>query len=572
MRVLALSLVLGLLATQAVAEVREEVRLLMAEAASMKPADFPAAMRQYLLLREADALVERALTAGPPDKELAPLIKAAAARVAGFCEGRAPRDCLFAEAERIAMGVEGIVPEMPSMTIRGRAEVLGYLAYALAEAGRFTEAERIIAVNADSIWHEDWLSGLITLLAQAGQFSEAKRVAAGIEDPATLGRSLNQIALELAHAGQSEAVLPVLAKAELAAAGIEDLEFQALVLSETARTYAEARQFAEAERVTAAIQDPFGRDWALRDIAVAYAAAGRLTDAERVITGIVDAFWRVGARAGIGVELMRAGQTGPALQQVAAAETIVAEIPDTSDRVSALREIGYTFIEAAEIRATPLQLAEAERVAGLIANIEGDDWQVFLALNTIAAMLHAVSQDAAALRQFDVAERIAMRIGDAQRRGSALEALVAERAEAGQIAEAERIATGIETTDSKTAALGSIAVAYAKAELGSAATEHVSEAERIAAVILRIGNKGYWVDSPLQAIAVALAEAGQSIEAERIARSIPDADWRVMTLNGTVEVLAGAGRFSEAERIARGIEDAGYRALALSGIAKVLGD
>jgi hypothetical protein len=135
-------------AAQQAAEVRAifaSVSNLVGAAEQIAPTTRSAALRAYLLLREADTAASHAwrkypiATSNLNDLKAHPVaqlqngaLAAAASRVASLCYGHSPSDCLFTEAEGIAAQIE---------QARSQAILLSEITKARAATGQFTEAE-----------------------------------------------------------------------------------------------------------------------------------------------------------------------------------------------------------------------------------------------------------------------------------------------------------------------------------------------------------------------------------------------------------------------------------------------
>jgi tetratricopeptide (TPR) repeat protein len=609
MRLLALSLALGLLATQAVAEVREEVRILMAEAASMKPADFPTAMRQYLLLREADALVERALAAGPPVKELAPLIKAeaienragrikaAAARVGGFCEGRGPRDCLLEEAEALMAKPPEVDRDAEDEGAIGASGAGRRIAVFLAKAGLFDEGLRVARGIGDPDHRNRAVRDIVILLAKDRQFEKALETAretvphphqimrisqalnailghfvAGAH-PSAEGREAALESMSRAAAlagrigdefGRSEALarlswlyldLGEIDRAEALMAKIDDDHWRGVVKVSVARRLAEDRAFAAAERRAATVdEDADLRAEAFQTVAVELAKTGQLAEARRVagrIDGPVDHVVALGAVA------QALGEAQQAAEVFAEAEGLARGIEDRADRGDALGKLAWALIRAGESPA-------GEAIAAELRAMEVDPARTARALQRIADALQDTGQREAALRYALQAEGPALKIADPEERSDWYLEIARLLIRLGAHADAERVAAGIENATRRAFALKDLGVALAK-------SGHFAEATRIAALIGEIEGAEKWRGSEIAWVAEALAAAGDVAGAEAVADSIVEPIRRNEARAEVALALVEGGRLVEAERIAQGIEDAGWRSVALASIAAELG-
>ncbi|NJN37350.1 MAG: hypothetical protein HC794_10300 [Nitrospiraceae bacterium] len=184
---LVVGIVIGADATQDSVAGPNDVQRQLDQAATLHAADRETALRRFLLLREADGIVEEALAASPPQPEFATfatpeakteraaLIGAAAKDFAAFCEGREPRECLLAEAEELM----ATAPESDDE----RWEAIGpsktgrEIAVVLTKAGQFDDAFRIGNAIGDGRERESILTFIAVQLVKDGQILRAGEVA-----------------------------------------------------------------------------------------------------------------------------------------------------------------------------------------------------------------------------------------------------------------------------------------------------------------------------------------------------------------------------------------------------------
>ena len=431
--------------TAEVDAVIETATELLEEARQTVPTDRPSALRAYLLLREADAAVTRALAAHPEAGNLSELkahpaaqlqdgpIATAARQVVSRCEGHPPRDCLFAEAERI---VAQIVRKsefassraLPLSNIAAERAKVGQL----AEATRlWTEAERFAAQHESAIYRASELQVIAGARADAGQFAEAERIAARIKEPSYRASAFCDIAGAQAKAENMAEATRLWAEVEQSLAQIESASSEASALVYFVGSLAKAGQLAEAEDIVTRITDSRYRAPALADIAGARTKAGQFAEAERIAKRISRASYRALALSDIAGAQARAGNMAEATRLWEEAEQTTAEINRSEAWASALSHMARTRAAAGQsVEATRLW-SEAERIIAEPERRLGRPNRSF-AFYRIAGSL-------AEAGQFAEAERIAVQIEDSLL-GWSLRDIAGLLAEAGKYAEAERIA------------------------------------------------------------------------------------------------------------------------------------
>ncbi|OYX25085.1 MAG: hypothetical protein B7Z10_07400 [Rhodobacterales bacterium 32-66-7] len=312
-----------------------------------------------------------------------------------------------------------------------KATVQSDVSFALAEAGDFVGAEKVVSEIDEEVFQtpSEAFERLAESLAAAGRLDEARRVVGRIAGAAEQMRALAKVAAVLAKADQATADV-VFAEADALAMGIVDPDDQAAAFAALALSHVEAGRF---------------------DDAVALAAKLIATEASvsRISSGLED----------IAQSLWEAGQETAAMRQIREAERFAALIEESEAQSSMFLNVARSYIDFG-------QNAEAGRVA---ATIEDAMYRVF-AFNDTGVAFAQTGQIAEVTRLVSVIGEVE---GAKQWRGSSLADIAKALAAAGEVAAAEAVAEGIVEPSWRANALGGITVALAEAG-------HLSEAERIA--------------------------------------------------------------------------------------------
>jgi tetratricopeptide (TPR) repeat protein len=188
-------------------------------------------------------------------------------------------------------GVEAVARSLDDLDPDERSGSLSSLARALADGRQWRMAEDL-ARSLGAVSAAIDLGHLAGKLADAGEWSEADRVAGLVEAPDEKAAALTHMAGRLLAAGRTERGLELLDEVERLAASSDDPELFAWTLYEAARTLAEAGRFDRAAAVAASNPCAEDRGRALHAIAVARLARGEtqpalasLREAEGVLLG-----------------------------------------------------------------------------------------------------------------------------------------------------------------------------------------------------------------------------------------------------------------------------------------------
>jgi hypothetical protein len=453
-----------------------------------------------------------------------------------------------------------------------RAAALSALVTALAATGHFIDAERIACSITDDYWQARALAALAAALAGAGQSADSYRSAIDAEHCARSitedywqARALSAVATAFAAAGRSADAHRLAIDAEHIAPSIADESRRRWALAGVAAALAAAGQFAEAERVA----NTFTKDqqaWVLATVAAALAAAGQSVEAERIARSITDVEHQAQALTAVAAALAAAGQSADAHRLAIDAERIARSITDEEHQAQALTAVAAALAAAGQSADAHRLAIDAERIARSIT----DAGRQAVTLAAVVTAFAATGESAEAHRLAIDAGNCARSVNDEEyRRSWALDAL----ATAGQSAEAERAARSITDDEQQAQTLTAVATALAAAGQTTDARRLAIDAEHCARSITDDEQEAL----ALTAVVNALAAAGQTTHAEPVARSITDEEQRALALTAVATALAAAGHSAEAhrlaidaERVARSITDDEQEALALTAVAAAL--
>ena len=238
----------------------------------------------------------------------------------------------------------------------------------------------------------------------------------------------------------------------------------------------------------------------------------------------------------------------------AKAKQIALQIENKSQQALALKELVVPLAHGA-------YFSEAEEIA---RTIEIPKWQA-LSLATLGASLAQANQTEKSEALFSESQEKAVSLPNGYEQAWLLEQIVTVYVEAMDLDKAEAIAQTINHLQKRVEAMSKLGSAFMKAGLATRAEATFTEAE----VLARSLDRDYQQAEALQALAKALAQAGQYAESERVALTI-EVDWAKTGAFADLSAeLAQAAHFAEAERIANTIQDNGGRAFALRVLALV---
>ena len=411
-----------------------------------------------------------------------------------------------------------------------RPFAIAAVAEAFADAGLWERAEET-AHAIEPIYAAAGARALrlvVDALVADGRWDRAERTAKAV--PSIWDKAAAQAAVAAAIAGHDrERALALLQQVEGTARGhypsASDAEPLGVILAACSEVDPDrAAVLATAvEQAAHRIPHPVGKASALTAIALALAAVHRWDEAERVAGDIARPDYRADTTRALAEALATAGDR-------ARAERAARGIPAPKARAEALLAVATTL--GAEDQGEALALANAAEQTARDIPHAGRVWA-----------LQAVARAQATAGQWDQAERTARRITDQD-----------------SVAQVE--------------ALGHLAEAMAEADRERAATL-AADARRIAH-----GITGGERDRAAEAVARALAAAGQLDDAEEVARGITDPDRQREALEvlartmGTVDRPRALALAAEAEQDVRARMSAEplSQAVGLGGLAKLLAE
>jgi tetratricopeptide (TPR) repeat protein len=465
--------------------------------------DWPKSLKTGAL---ACALVAGLAPASPALAEDATPSDLSAGQSVVTCDDKAASECLLAEVHALLLSA----PEVDR-----KAERWG--------ATGPSEAGRQIAI----------------LLAKAGHFEEAAKIAEAIADPNAQARAIRDVVLVHLRtegpdpAKRLEDVHTVISKISSHPAIAAELATEiAIWLAEQGDKDGALEIFAKAEQVAAYIGDEGQKGRALAFITSEYMELGEVDRAKGLIDQIEDEFWRAAGLRIISTLLAEAGD-------FAGAEAVVASIDDEEKE-----ERNKAYVRLAESLANAGQLDEAQRIIGRIA----DETDQGKARAKFAAAL-AKGDQATAGVDFATAQALALELGDPEDQAKAFAALALRLVAIGQFDDVEALAARLVKTDASASTISSglenIAQSLWEAGQKAAATRHIKEAERFAALIEDPEDKA----DRFREIAKLYIAFGQYAEAERVAVGIEDVTHRVFALTDPGVALAGDGQIAEMTRL-----------------------
>ncbi|WP_283136282.1 serine/threonine-protein kinase [Rhizohabitans arisaemae] len=506
---------------------------------------------------DVDRIVAALLASEPLERPAGAAQTAAALRAAGSLSRRLP------EAERIARTITD--PAFRASALREiGAEAAGYdwkrahglLAEAERDARTVTshsaqadvlrriaevvaghdpkEAERIARTITDPPT-QVWALGRMAGVVAGYDPKEAERIARAITDPAFRASALAAIGAAVARYDRKRAHT-LLAEAELVAGTVGDPARRSEAMQEIAAVVYDQ---AEAERIARGVADPERRRWALWRAAVMTAGENPV-EAERIARTITDTAIRAWALGMIGA-VVAGRDRDRALKVLAKAVRVAQAQPRALESITGVMA-GHDPAESARIARTWGFTAQVCRVAAVVAVYDpAEAERIARTINEPPHLAEALRRVAVTVAGYDVAEagRIARTVGDPLFRARALReigAVVAghdrDRADA-FLSEAADVAHGIEIPLDRARALWKIGAVVAGQDRGLGHTLF-RQAEHIVRTMADPHGRQGWA---LRSIAEAVADH-DPVEAERIARSIPDPSGQAGALAAVAAVVA----------------------------------
>jgi hypothetical protein len=343
-----------------------------------------------------------------------------------------------------------------------QGQALAAIALQHGENGEGGLARATVDKIKDAYWRSAGYGMVAVLLADAGDFAGAEAAAAAIDDGEVEERDTTyaRLADRLALADQVDEARRVIGLIQNEALRTDALSIVTQAGPELDLSDYEARAWT--------LPDPKDRAKALGGLARRLVETGRLDDAEAFSGRLVGADEQPVVISSVlktmSEALWEAGHRDLAIRYLQDAERFAALIADTADRTDDDR--ADRMLQIARLHIAFGQLRDAERVA---TGIVEPDQRVFALKDTAAAL--------AADGQIAEVQRLAAIIGEVEgaghRRGDGLADVATALAAVGEIAAAEAVADGIVEPSWRANALSEVAVALAQGG-------HLADAERIA--------------------------------------------------------------------------------------------
>ncbi|MCZ7567021.1 MAG: hypothetical protein M5U01_00275 [Ardenticatenaceae bacterium] len=447
-----------------------------------------------------------------------------------------------------------------------RAEVLHPLAVALAQVGRYAEAEEVAQSIQDAHVQAKAIGDLAVVLAQAGHFDQAGALVRATADDEERARALREVAMAFAQAGEGQAG-QMFAEAEQAARSIENTALQAKALHALVATLARVATYDEAHRIAHTFEDTRHQAGALIDLASALAQTGDrrapqvFTEAEEAAQVAQFDSDRAEALIDLAAALAQAGD-GRAGEMFARAEAAAPRRAafDSGSRAPVLGKLAVALAQAGDPRADRV-FAEAQDIARdleALYEVEWRDWK--------DQAFRALAADLLKAGRYDEVKNVVSSMQIEAERATVLHDLAKALVQAGRYGEAEDVANGIPSDRVRARALGDLAAALART--GD------SQAGRVFAEAEAAARSEY--SSPraptLQHVAMALVQAQRYAAAEAVARAIADPQEQARALYGLVAPFTRAQRYAAAAATARAIADNKVQAQALHDLSVALAE
>lgn len=518
----------------------------------------------------------------------------AEAKAAGRLD-RAKQNTTYFDLERIAKVLTSLARDMAA----GKQE---HTAHWLKEADRIA-----CSMSSPNGRVQAWIS-IADALAAAGELESAadfldraERFARSQTDTRHQAETLGTVAAALATAGD-------LGRAEQIAHSITSFEHRARVLASIADANAEAGELAraanvleDAEQIARSATDPdqHVRAWIFLSDAMAAVgdldlAADFLYRAEQIAISIAHPMHRSNTL----VSVVRAVATTGFLSR---AEQMVRSIPDPGRQVEALGAIAAAAAVAGEVDLAARVLDDAEQTSHSITTGLWASYKREGPLAEVVETVAGVGELHRANGLLDRVEEIARSITDHPFQAQALGSVAIAVAKAGELVRAKRIARSITNTNERARVLVSMAsVVAAAGELdhaertagsiartkpnrraeafGAVAAEAAMAGELDRALCLldraeeaaRTRTPSWLPPGAWGAVAAAAATAGEPDRAEEIVRSIGDPDERTRAWISVAGAMVKAGFLDRAERVAYSIVDPRQQAELLASVADAL--
>ncbi len=190
---------------------------------------------------------------------------------------REPVPAILAQSLQLARAFEHSNPSR-------KAEVLGRVAIAYAQAGEYDQALEISKTIENAPYYRTGVLGAIaSQYAQKGQMEQALQLAQSLDAGYTKANTLSEIALNYLKTGQQEKASDIFSQAVETARPVGET-----LLAEIITKYAAAGQLETALSTAQTINDAGGKAKALSAIALLYTKAGQQTQASQVLSQAIE--------------------------------------------------------------------------------------------------------------------------------------------------------------------------------------------------------------------------------------------------------------------------------------------
>jgi tetratricopeptide (TPR) repeat protein len=470
-----------------------------------------------------------------------------------------------AGAYRQAQEVAQSIPDAHHQT-----NILSKLAEQLIQMGAYEQAQEAAQRIPNAYQQADALCKLAARLTQNGD-SRAPAVlglvlesAQSLPDGYSKSSVLINLTEQLAQIGDSRA--PAALNLALdAAQSIADTDYRTRALGDLAKQLmqvADSRAPAVLNLALDAAQnlpDGYWKNSALSDLSWLLAQMGDPQQAQVVAQSIPDADYRARALSKLAAQLVQvADSRAPAVLNLAldAAQNLPDGWPK-SEKSSTLSSIAEQLVQVGDYQQA-LEVTQSisnvrSQTGALIKLVEqlvqvGDYQQAQAVAQSIreatdrVSTLSKLAEQIAQSGDYQQAQEVAQSISDEGWQSSALSKVVRCLIQAGDYQQAQAVAQSIRNTSSRVSALSDLAAQFA--QMGDSRVSALLSLALEAAQT--ISDDVYWKSEALINISGQFAQLGDYQQAQAVAKSISDADYRVRALGKLAAQLAQMGDYQQA--------------------------
>jgi len=457
-----------------------------------------------------------------------------------------------------------------------RAERMGSIASALAQAEQWEQAEAVIRMIEDGD-QRDWaLSALAERLAFAKKWEQAEVVIQIVESSLTKAETRSQaienflkrenalylLAVALVHAQQwdrAEAVIQTVDRyVHHIPLGDSDQKYRAWELLVIMLT--RAQMWDRAEAVIPMVKGSWQQAGVARILAEELAQTQQWGRAETVIQTIEESKSRAEALSTLAKELSQAEERKRAEPIWLEAQAAIQTIKESESRAEALRTLAVAFVQTNQLERAEKVWAEAQTTIQMIEKSDQRAW----ALMWLAVALVQTNQQERAEPIWLEAQAAIQMIEDSWSKANAIKALVQAFTVLQQWGRAEAVVQTIEESRSRVEALSALAVALAHAQQLKR-TEVVWGKAQAAIQTIEDGDQRAEV---FFVLARALAQARRWDQAEAVIQTIEKNEQRAWASYIFARALAQAQQWDRAEAVIQTIEYSDRRDWALESLAE----